>query len=104
MRSRLASLEPPVPCAECEQRTPGLRWGDICPDCRTRLARRAAPWARRISLLAALIVVGYAYLGMRLETRSRIWVAVIAIATYFLTREIFTRIAVDYLRGRAPRT
>ncbi|HET9275390.1 MAG TPA: hypothetical protein VFN96_04905 [Gemmatimonadales bacterium] len=103
MQSRLASLEPPAPCARCEARTPGLKWGDICHECRAELRRRAAPWARRISLLAALAVVAYAYVGLTLRSSGRFWVVAIAAGTYFLTLKIVSDVAVEYLRGRAPR-
>lgn len=103
MPSRLASLEPPAPCAECQTRTPGLKWGDLCPECRGKLVRRARPWARRISLIAALGIVAYAYYGMRLSSGSRIWVAGIAIAAYFLVNKIVTQIAVEYLRPKPPK-
>ena len=103
MQSRLASLEPPAPCARCEARTPGLKWGDICHECRAELRRRATPWARRISLLAALAVVAYAYFGLTLRSSGRFWVVAIAAGTYFLTLKIVSDLAVEYLRGRTPR-
>ncbi len=98
MKSRLASLEPPAPCARCQTRTPGLKWGDLCPDCVAELKRRASPVARYISLGAALLVIGYAWLKIPLNTTSRIWVGGIAIATYFLVRKIVSQIAVEVLR------
>jgi hypothetical protein len=100
MQSRLASLEPPPPCAECRERVPGIRWGDLCPDCRARLARRASRWARGISLLAAMVVVWYAFATMRLTAGTRVWIAGIAVATYFLVRRIVTQIAIEILRGK----
>jgi len=101
MPSRLASLEPPPPCAECQARVPGIRWGDLCPECRARLARRAGPWARGISLLAALGVVWYAFATMRLNPGTRVWIGAIAIATYLLVRRIVTQIAIEVLRGKS---
>jgi hypothetical protein len=102
MRSRLASLEPPAPCARCETRVPGLRWGDLCPDCQAQLKRRAIPLARVISLGSALLVIGYAWLRIPLGPVSRIWVAAIALATMFLVRKIVTQVAVEYLRNKPP--
>ena len=100
MRSPLASVEPPAPCAQCLRRVPGVQWGDLCPDCQAGLRRRASPVARRISLLAALLVVLYAWLSSSLGPTSRIWVAGIAIGTYFLVRKIATQIMMEYLRGK----
>ncbi len=98
MRSPLASAEPPAPCAKCLTRVPGVRWGDLCPDCQAELRRRASPIARRLSLLAALLVVLYAWLQIPLGPTSRIWVAGIAVGTYFLVRRIATQIAMEVLR------
>lgn len=100
MRSPLASAEPPAPCAGCLQRVPGVRWGDLCPDCEAALRRRATPIARRISLLTALLVVFYAWWEITLTSRVRVWVAGITIATYFLTRKIATQLAMEYYRSR----
>ena len=100
MLSPLASAEPPAPCAKCLTRVPGVRWGDLCPDCQAELRRRASPIARRISLLAALLVVLYAWLEITLKPSTRIWIAVIAVGTYFLVRRIATQITMEYLRGK----
>ena len=100
MPSLLASVEPPAPCARCMKRTPGLLWGDLCADCQAELRRRARPVARGISLLAALLVVGYAWLRITLTPGNRVWVAACAVATYFLVRRIVSQIAVELLRNR----
>ncbi len=105
MRSPLASVEPPVPCAECLTRVPGLTWGDLCADCLERLRRRASSRARYISLLACLLVVWYAWLRIPLRPSTRVWLAGIVVATYFLTRKIATQVAMDLMRrppGEAP--
>ncbi|MGQ0704241.1 MAG: hypothetical protein ACT4PM_14040 [Gemmatimonadales bacterium] len=98
MRSRLASLEPPAPCARCERRVPGLKWGDLCPDCLAELRRRATPLARIISLVFVAVVIGYAWLRIPLTLTTRLWVAGIAVATYFLVRKIAIQIAVEFMR------
>ena len=100
MRSPLASAEPPAPCAHCLRRVPGVRWGDLCPDCQLDLRRRATPIARRISLLAAVLVVFYAWWQITLTSTARVWVAGIAVGTYFLTRRIVTQLAMEYYRSR----
>jgi len=102
MPSLLGSVEPPVPCARCLKQTPGLKWGDLCADCQAELRRRASPLARGISLLAALLVIGYAWLRIvPLTVRSRFWVAACAIATYFLVRKIVSQVAMEYLRNKS---
>ena len=98
MLSPLASVEPPAPCARCLTRVPGVRWGDLCPDCQAELRRRANPIARRISLLAALLVILYAWRTIDLTPTSRIWVAGIAVGTYFLVRRIAAQVAMEVLR------
>ena len=98
MRSRLPSLEPPAPCARCERRFPGLKWGDLCPDCLAELRRRATPLARIISLVFVAVVIIYAWLRIPLTLTARLWVAAIAVATYFLVRKIAIQIAVEFMR------
>ena len=101
MRLSRASLEPrlpPAPCARCQKRTPGVKWGDLCLECQAELRARARPLARVISIVAALLVVGYAWLRIPLSPVARIWVAAIAIATMFLVRKIVTQIAMEVLR------
>jgi Zn finger protein HypA/HybF involved in hydrogenase expression len=98
MPSPLASLEPPVPCARCLRKIPRLKWGDLCPDCEAQLRARAIPAARSISMGAALLVVGYALFRIPLGPASRVWVAAVAIGTYFLVRKIVLQVAVEVLR------
>lgn len=98
MLSRLASLEPPAPCARCGQRVAGVKWGDLCPECLADLRRRASPVARVISLVSVGGVIVYAFSRFTLTTSVRVWVAIIAIATYFLVRRIVTQIAMEILR------
>lgn len=98
MRSSLASPDQEVPCAGCLTKVPGLSWGDLCPDCRGLLRRRATPLVRRISLLASLLVVLYAWLDVPLTPKNRIWVAVVAVGTYFLVRKMAMQIAMEYMR------
>jgi hypothetical protein len=98
MRSSLASVEPPAPCARCQQRVAGVKWGDLCPDCKAQLVRRASPLVRAISLGAALLVIGYAWLRIPLGPVSRLWVAGVALGTYFVVRKIANQIAMEVLR------
>jgi hypothetical protein len=99
MKSQFASFEaPPAPCARCQKRVPGIKWGDLCPDCKAELRRRAMPLARIISLGSALLVILYAWLRIPLRPVTRLWVAAVAIATYLLVRRIVTQIAIEVLR------
>ena len=98
MLSSLASVEPPAPCAKCHSRVPGIRWGDLCPDCLAALRKRASPIARRISLVAALLVIFYAWRSENLTPTSRIWVAAVTVGTYFVVRRIATQVAMEVLR------
>ena len=93
-----ASHEPPAPCAKCQQRVPGVKWGDLCPDCKAELTRRAMLLARIISFGAALLIIGYAWLRIPLGPVSRVWVAAVAIAAMFLVRKIVLQIAIEVLR------
>lgn len=98
MPSLLGLVEPPVPCARCLKKVPRIKWGDLCPACTAGLRQRATPIARRISILAALLVIAYAWFQISLTATSRVWVAGIAIGTYFLVRRIVTQIAIEVLR------
>jgi hypothetical protein len=98
MPSPLASVDPPVPCARCLRKVPQLKWGDLCPDCEAALRRRAIPLARGISFVAALLVVLYAMLRIPLGPTGRVWVAAIAIGTFFLVRKISIQITMEVLR------
>lgn len=98
MPSPLVPAEPPVPCARCLKKVPRLQWGDLCPDCEAALRARAIPVARSISFVAALLVVLYALLRIPLGPAGRIWVAAIAIGTFFLVRKITVQIAMEVLR------
>ena len=89
---------PPAPCVRCERKLPGVKWGDLCPECQAELRARARPLARIISFVAALLVIGYAWLRIPLGPVSRIWVAAIALATMFLVRKIVIQIAMEVLR------
>jgi len=48
--------------------------------------------------LAALLVILYAWRTIDLTPTSRIWVAGIAVGTYFLVRRIAAQVAMEVLR------
>jgi hypothetical protein len=98
LRSPPGSAEPPAPCARCERRIPGTRWGDLCAECLAELRKRATPLARRISLLAALLVVAYARFGLTLTPTGYFWIGAIAIGTYFLVRKIAVQVSVELMK------
>lgn len=101
MPSLLESLAgPEVPCAQCQNRVPGLRWGGLCPPCAEKLRGRAARAARRISLVATLLAALWSGLTLPKGPSSRIWIAVTAVAVFLLVRQIALRIAMEYYRSR----
>jgi hypothetical protein len=51
-----------------------------------------------------MVVVWYAFATMRLTAGTRVWIAGIAVATYFLARRIVTQIAIEVLRGKTSRS
>lgn len=97
MRSPLDSAE--VPCIRCQERVIGLAWGERCPRCRKERKRRASRIARRISLVAALLVaIGMGLRGGGPVTEdSRIYIGIGALATFLLVRMIALRIAMEFL-------
>lgn len=95
MRSPLDSAE--VPCVRCQERVAGLAWGERCPRCREERKRRASRIARRISLVAALLVaIGMGLRGPVTED-SRIYIGIGVLATFLLVRMIALRIAMEFL-------
>ncbi|MGH7509389.1 MAG: hypothetical protein ACREMZ_07955 [Gemmatimonadales bacterium] len=89
---------PEVPCARCERRLRGLRWGDLCPECLAERERRASRLGRRISLAATLLMAGYVALRMPAEPMARLYAAIAVLATYIIVRRIATRVAMEYLK------
>jgi hypothetical protein len=89
---------PEVPCARCERRLRGLRWGDLCPDCRAEREGRASRLGRRISLAAALLMAVYVAFRMPADSMARIYAGIAVLATYIIVRRIATRVAMEYLK------
>jgi hypothetical protein len=89
---------PEVPCARCERRLRGLRWGDLCPECRAEREGRASRLGRRISLAAALLMAAYVAFRMPADSMARIYAAIAVLATYIIVRRIATRVAMEYLK------
>jgi len=89
---------PEVPCARCERRIRGLRWGDLCPECQAEREGRASRLGRRISLAAALLMAAYVAFRMPADPMARLYAAIAVLATYIIVRRIVTRVAMEYLK------
>jgi hypothetical protein len=94
---RLSGGLPEVPCAKCGTRVRGLPWGELCPDCRAERQRRASRLAGRISLLAAALMAAYVGLRFPGDAGSRLYGAVLVLATYLSGRRIASRLAMELL-------
>lgn len=75
-----------------------MAWGEYCPKCAGRRRRRASRLARRIALLATLVMVMVFALRGPLTQSTRWGLAVGALATYLLTHLIVMRVAMEFLR------
>lgn len=88
---------PEVPCARCERRVRGLRWGDLCPDCLAEREGRARKLARRISLAATVLMALYVAIRVSAAPMARLYGGIAVLATYIIVRRIVTRVAMEYL-------
>ena len=88
---------PEVPCARCERRIRGLRWGDLCPDCLAERKGRARRLANRISLAATVLMALYVAIRVSGAPMARLYGAIAVLATYIIVRRIATQIAMEYL-------
>jgi hypothetical protein len=88
---------PEVPCARCERRVRGLRWGDLCPDCLAEREGRARKLARRISLAATVLMAAYVAVRVPAAPMARLYGAIAVLATYIIVRRIVIRVAMEYL-------
>ena len=94
---RLSGGLPEVPCAKCGRRVRGLPWGELCPDCRAERERRASRLAGRISLAVTALMAAYVALRFPGDASSRLYGAVLVLATYLIVRRIATRLAMELL-------
>jgi hypothetical protein len=88
---------PEVPCARCERRLRGLRWGDLCPDCLAQRKARASRLASRISLAATVLMAVYVAIRVADAPMARLYGAIAVLATYIIVRRIATLVAMEYL-------
>ncbi|HXE57194.1 MAG TPA: hypothetical protein VNK43_04275 [Gemmatimonadales bacterium] len=95
--SGLPSALPPAPCPRCGRRTPGLAWGELCPECAAVRVRRARKIAGRISLVATALMGLYLALRLPVEPIARTYAAIAVVATYLIVRRIVLRIALELL-------
>jgi hypothetical protein len=89
---------PEVPCARCERRLRGLRWGDLCPECQAEREGRASRLGRRISIAAALLMAAYVAFRMPADSLARLYAGIAVLATYIIVRRIATKVAMEYLK------
>jgi hypothetical protein len=89
---------PEVPCPGCDRRVVGLAWGDLCPECHARRAKRANRLANRISLAATLLMGLYVAFRMPTDPMARIYGAVAVLATYIIVRRIASRVAMETMK------
>jgi hypothetical protein len=94
---------PEVPCARCRRRVRGIRWGDVCKDCRAEMRARAAPRAQRIALVVTAAVAALVWLTLPAGA-NRVWVAAVVVATYLVARKIATSLLVEYMPLEPPDT
>lgn len=89
---------PEVPCARCGRRLSGLRWGDLCPECRAEREQRASRLGHRISLAATVLMAAYVALRVPADPMARGYAGIAVLATYIIVRRIATRVAMEYLK------
>jgi hypothetical protein len=87
---------PEVPCAQCQRRVRGIRWGELCPDCRMVREVRAGRVAQRIALAATAVVLVALSLTWP-PTASRFWLAVAAAGTYLIVRKVAASLLMEYM-------
>jgi hypothetical protein len=88
---------PEVPCAKCERRIRGLRWGELCPECLAEREGRARKLASRISLAATVLMGLYVAIRVPAAPLARLYGGIAVLATYIIVRRIVTRVAMEYL-------
>lgn len=88
---------PEVPCAKCGQHVPGLSWGEYCPPCREGRRKRADRIARRISGVVGALTAVWVFIELPVTVTARVWGAGIVVATWFLARQIATRLLMEFL-------
>ena len=94
----LLSGLPEVPCARCERRIRGLRWGDLCPECQAEREGRARKLSRRISIAATVLMAVYVAVRVSAVPMARLYGGIAVLATYIIVRRIVTLVAMEYLR------
>jgi len=94
---RLPGGLPEVPCAKCERRVAGLPWGELCPECRADRHRRATRLAHRISLAATALMTAYVAFRLPGDPMSRLYGAIVVLATYIIVRRVASRAAMEFL-------
>jgi len=75
----------------------GLPWGELCPDCLAARKRRASRLAGRISLAVTALLAAYVAFRFPGDPASRLYGAVLVLATYIIVRRLASRLAMELL-------
>lgn len=89
---------PEVPCSKCGRRTPGLPWGELCPECLADRKRRASRLAGWIALAATALAALYVGLRVPSDPTARYYGLLAIVVTFILVRRIAARIAMEMLK------
>ncbi|MGH7590137.1 MAG: hypothetical protein ACREL2_01750 [Gemmatimonadales bacterium] len=89
---------PELPCARCGRRTPGIDFGQTCPDCTAAVRAQAGKLARRAALAATVAVALWGIFGISRAPLARSYAAAAVIATYLIVRRVVERIALEMLK------
>ncbi|MGH7590640.1 MAG: hypothetical protein ACREL2_04320 [Gemmatimonadales bacterium] len=89
---------PELPCARCGNRTAGIDFGELCPDCTMALKAQAGKLGRRAALAATAVVALWGIFGISRAPLARSYAAAAVIATYLIVRRVVERIALEMLK------
>jgi hypothetical protein len=87
-----------VPCARCGTFTPGLQFGELCPDCFKRRSTRANRLSRLISLAATALFAAYVSFRIPPTPKARMWAVISVVLVFLIVRRVVKRVAMDALR------
>ncbi|HET9064566.1 MAG TPA: hypothetical protein VFN22_01935 [Gemmatimonadales bacterium] len=86
-----------VPCVECGAFVAGIDFGERCPACQRRRAKRVRVITRRVSLAVTAAVAAWVLTRPATSPTSQ-WAGVIAVpVAYVLTHLIVSRFAMEVL-------
>lgn len=85
-------------CAKCEQMTPGIPVGGLCPACERRVRRRAAQIGRWVAIGTTVPLALYVTVRLPGDPTSRYVGAAAVLIWYVLTSLIARRVAWEWLK------